>query len=511
MTSKLSSALPMSRRIIYTMLSLSLVSASFRRNSAAMFATAFVHNAPSRAIHNNRQTVSYSSLSEEEQLTESGYKRPGVQWYPGHIAKAERQLSETLKAVDVVVEVRDARACKATAHPRVGEWCAGRPRIVVLTHLDMIPKAAAASWKKAYDTLGAERWDDAPVNTQVANQAQQARDIRFSYGDSPDNRKKKNKGTREEEGWEKKPKVVTPVDQVMFINAKQGQGIHGLQRAIFKAGAHVQERRERRGLKTRALRVGIIGYPNVGKSALINRILGRRRARTANTPGVTRSLQWIRVRTDESKTQRKEFELLDSPGIIPAKMVDQSDALLLSACNCIGQAAYDNQSVAAYLCEWLKTIHVMEKERLTAPVWREKVKERYAFDPLKPKDESTGELLTGEDMLFLVADNTCQGDPEDASRKILQDFRSGRMGPICLQLAPETEGDDGQLAVPIGASRITENFVSRREEREQQQQERARMAVETAKERGLELPPIVENPDKNDDDQDIGKGMFDGW
>lgn len=515
----LPSAFPTSQRILclsMMMLCLSLsrfASASTRRNGAAGFATAFVHHGPSRISRqasyiNNRQTVAYSSVSDEDQLTESGYKRPTVQWYPGHIAKAERQLSETLKAVDVVVEVRDARACKATAHPKVGEWCAGRPRIVVLTHLDMIPRNAVSSWKMAYDKLGAERWDDAPVNTQVANQAQQARDIRFSYGDpTPVN---KNKKPRKEEGWEKRPKIVTPVEQVMFINAKQGEGIHALQRAIFKAGAHVQERRERRGLKTRSLRVGIIGYPNVGKSALINKILGRRRARTANTPGVTRSLQWIRVRTDDFKTSNKEFELLDSPGIIPAKMVDQSDALLLAACNCIGEAAYDNQAVAAYLCEWLKTIHVMEKQHLAAPEWREKVKERYKFDPMKPNEE-TGELLTGEDMLFLVADNTCQGDPEDASRKILGDFRAGRMGPVSLQLAPETEEDDGQLAVPIGTSRVNDKeYVSFSEQREQEQQERARMAVETAKERGLELPPIVENPDKVDDG-DIGKGMFDGW
>ena len=87
-----------------------------------------------------------------------------------------------------------------------------------------------------------------------------------------------------------------------------------------------------------------IHYHFQKQSALINRILGRRRARTANTPGVTRSLQWIRVKTDELKTSvKKEFELLDSPGIIPAKMVDQSDAVLLAACNCIGTAAYDNQ------------------------------------------------------------------------------------------------------------------------------------------------------------------------
>jgi ribosome biogenesis GTPase A len=245
------------------------------------------------------------------------------------------------------------------------------------------------------------------------------------------------------------------------------------------------------------------------QSALINRILGRKRAKTANTPGVTRSLQWIRVRTDESKTQRKEFELLDSPGIIPAKMIDQSDALLLAACNCIGQAAYDNQSVASYLCEWLKTIHVMNRQKLTAPQWREKCKERYGFDPLE-HDKENDELMTGEDMLFLVADNTCQGDPEDASRKILQDFRAGRMGPVSLQLAPETDKDNGQMAVPIGSNRDAQRVAAKKQQQKQQmQQERSRLAVETAKERGLELPPIVEEGVAND--HDVGKGMFDGW
>ncbi len=194
-----------------------------------------------------------------------GYNRPAVQWYPGHIAKAERQLSETLKAVDVVVEVRDARACKATAHPRVGEWCAGRPRIVVLTHLDMVPKAASATWRKAYETLGAERWDEAPINRQVANQAKQARELRSKFDNAGGKKKKKNNYSSADGNIETNNNNVTPVEQVLFVNAKQGQGIHALHRAIFKAGAHVQERRERRGLNPRALRVGIIGYPNVGK------------------------------------------------------------------------------------------------------------------------------------------------------------------------------------------------------------------------------------------------------
>jgi len=218
------------------------------------------------------------------------------------------------------------------------------------------------------------------------------------------------------------------------------------------------------------------------------------------------------VKTEESKTSlAKEFELLDSPGIIPAKMVDQSDALLLAACNCIGQAAYDNQAVAAYLCEWLKAIHIMKKEGITCPEWRRECKTRYGFDPLS-KSETTGDYLTGEDMLFLVADNTCCGDPEDASRKILQDFRSGRMGPISLQIAPESETDDGHLAIKFGEDEERQQVrIDRARALQQAQEDRARQAAVIAKERGLELPPVINTGVQQKNGDDVGKGLFDGW
>lgn len=234
---------------------------------------------------------------------------------------------------------------------------------------------------------------------------------------------------------------------------------------------------------------------------------------------------------------KKEFELLDSPGIIPAKMVDQSDALLLAACNCLGQAAYDNQAVAAYLCEWLMAIHKIGEEYITAPQWRTKCVKRYGFDPLE-KSMDNGDrckcFMTGEDMLYRVADTLCRGDQEDASRKILQDFRTGRMGPISLQIAPETETDDGQLNVPVdgnvGSGVESEEYSS--EQLEKVQKERAKFALITAKERGLELPPSFVTTEKTSSDVDmqvsysgetrkvgnnniaanvIGKGMFDGW
>lgn len=448
-----------------------------------------------RPFGSTRITTERGVSVDEEELLSSGYKRPTVNWYPGHIAKAERQLSETLKAVDVVVEVRDARACKATSHEKVAEWCAGTPRIVVLTHVDLIPKLSIASWKRSYEFFGAGKWDGA-VNSQIVNQAIQNQSERnkhlntasSSSASAPTSSSKKKIG----EG-------VSQVEDVLFIDAKNGQGIHALHRAIFKAGAHVQERRFKRGLKERALRVGIIGYPNVGKSALINRILGRKRAKTENTPGVTRSLQWIRVRSDDTKTsKKKDFELLDSPGVIPAKMVDQSDAVLLAACNCIGDAAYDNQAVAAYLFEWLQALHKMRKGDIAAPDFVTKCKERYGLNPL-------AENLTGEDMVFKIADDYCRGNPEDAARKMLQDFRTGRLGPICLQLAPESEADNGQLKVNL----VSEKKIETRDEKPDQRLARAEAALETAQKQGLELPPMIQ--ERNEDGDVVGKGLFDGW
>lgn len=192
-------------------------------------------------------SAKYSKNNADELSSDSGYSRPVVQWYPGHIAKAERQLQETFKAVDVVVEVRDARAAKATAHPSVATWSAGKPRMVVLTHGDQIPNSSRRAWQQAYTKLGAEAYTTKGMDKQTKNQAVQARNERQKYSNTQNSDN-------------------DDIYTAMFVNGKTGEGIHGLVRSILKAGEHVQERRERRGLKPRPLRVGVIGYPNVGKS-----------------------------------------------------------------------------------------------------------------------------------------------------------------------------------------------------------------------------------------------------
>lgn len=203
----------------------------------------------------------------------------------------------------------------------------------------------------------------------------------------------------------------------------------------------------------------------------------------------------------------------------------------------------------------MQNLLITGKADTAAPEWRENCIKRWGFDPLEPvpidpkagplvdnQDDDNEELryVTGEEMLYMVADNTCKGSPEDASRKILQDFRAGRMGPVCLQLAPELlqqEHDNNnnqalihdftQVPDPrMGTMRTgyavssMNNWEQYRQQQETERLKRVKMARETAKERGLELPPQLENAsqDSSKDEknqsappEDVGKGLFDGW
>jgi ribosome biogenesis GTPase A len=292
---------------------------------------------------------------------------PSIQWYPGHIAKAEKQLLEQLKKVDVVLEVRDARIPLATHHPQVQQWIGNRGRVLILNRMDMIPPEAQQAWTAWFQAQG---------------------------------------------------------EQPYFTNANQGNGITGVAQAAKSAGSQMNKRRRDRGMLPRPVRAVVIGFPNVGKSALINRLLRRRVVESARRPGVTRQLRWIRL--------SDELELLDAPGVLPSRLDDQDAALKLAICDDIGEAAYDNQRVAASLVDLLKQLHheatsLLPEQPLTA---------RYQLDPTP---------ITGETYLESLAEARFQNDVERTARQILNDFRKGILGAIPLELPPNkiaTEEED---------------------------------------------------------------------
>jgi ribosome biogenesis GTPase A len=277
---------------------------------------------------------------------------PLIQWYPGHIAKAERELKEQLKRVDVVLEVLDARIPLASQHPQVPQWLGSKPRLLILNRVDMIPDALRGQWLDWFKAQGQD---------------------------------------------------------VFWANAKLGLGIKAIIKAAQLTSRTVNAKRQNRGMQPRPVRAGVIGFPNVGKSALINRLLGRKVAISARRAGVTRQLRWIRI--------SEEIELLDSPGIIPLKLTDQNNALKLAICEDIGEAAYDNQAVAIALMELLAELKF-------TPV----LEERYQV--------KRGEA-TGETYLTTLAQQRYGGDLERTAVQLLNDFRKGLLGALPLELPPD--------------------------------------------------------------------------
>jgi ribosome biogenesis GTPase A len=281
---------------------------------------------------------------------------PAIQWYPGHIAKAEKALLEQLKRVDVVLEVRDARIPLATRHPQTAQWIGNKEKVLVLNRVDMIPVAAQQQWTDWFQTQG---------------------------------------------------------ERPYFTNAQHGKGIAAVSQAAQSAGEKMNQRRRDRGMLPRPVRAVVIGFPNVGKSALINRLLNKRVVESARRPGVTRQLRWIRI--------SDQLGLLDAPGVLPSLLTDQDAALKLAICDDIGEAAYDNQRVAAALIDLLKHLQAKTPEAIPG----NPLPDRYGLD--------LG-ALTGESYLEALAESRYQGDIERAARQLLNDFRKGILGAIALEM-----------------------------------------------------------------------------
>lgn len=218
---------------------------------------------------------------------------PTVQWFPGHMTKARKIITENLKLVDVVIELLDARIPYSSANPMLKEIIAQKPRIIALNKADLADPAVTRKWQAAFKEQGI---------------------------------------------------------QAVAVDAMTGKGTKQLVAMTEELARYKTDKLLAKGaIKARAARVMIIGIPNVGKSSLINRLAGAARAKTADKPGVTRAKQWIRI--------GKNLELLDTPGILWPKFEDMTVGLKLSFTGAINDEAVDREQVVGVFLETMLNMY----------------------------------------------------------------------------------------------------------------------------------------------------------
>lgn len=285
-----------------------------------------------------------------------------IQWFPGHMAKTRRLIAENLKLVDLVVELRDARAPRASQNPEISDICGNKPRLVILNKADLADAAANEAWLRYFEAQG--------------------------------------------------------ISAVLFdsLHSKQVKPIFS---AVRRQLVEQLQRQAERGMKNRALKLMIVGIPNVGKSAFINRLAGRNAAVSSDRPGVTRGKQWIRLSGG--------FELLDTPGVLWPKFEDEAVGLSLAYIGAIKDDILDTESLAAGLLEkllYLAPQALATRYKLTDLAFAN------GFEALSAIAKRRGFIISGG-----------EPDSERAAKIVLDEFRSATIGRITLELPQEEDHD----------------------------------------------------------------------
>ncbi len=280
-----------------------------------------------------------------------------IQWFPGHMTKAKRLIVDQLSLVDVVCELRDARIPLASANPMLDELVKKKPRVIVLNKSDMADPAHCKQWVDYFQSIGI---------------------------------------------------------QALLVDSITGKGLAQVKTAVRLAAKPMLDKWTSKGLRPRAIRMMIVGIPNVGKSSLINKLVGKAKAKTGDKPGITKGKQWISLGQD--------IELLDTPGILWPKFDDPEAAFCLAATGAIKDDVFDREALG------LKLIETLVRQ---AP---ERLVKRYGVN--------LGETTTAEEVLSLIA--TRRGcirpggvvDLEKAINIVLREFKGGELGALTLELPP---------------------------------------------------------------------------
>lgn len=281
-----------------------------------------------------------------------------INWYPGHMKKTKEMVQNNLKLVDVVIELLDARIPLSSKNPEIDKLAHNKPRVVVLNKSDLSDRAKLNKWISYYQSKGIK---------------------------------------------------AIPVDTL------KGSGVNKIVEECKNVTKEKMDALKEKGRKERAIRVMIVGVPNVGKSSLINKLTGRKSTQTGDRPGVTKGKQWVRLKGN--------LELLDTPGILWPKFEDQI-ALNLAFTRAIKDEILDIDTLGLKFIEKMSDIEP------------EKLKARYKLDSLGEEPLETMEMI-GRKRGFILGRNEL--DYTRIAKTVLNEFREGKLGQITLEVPEDIE------------------------------------------------------------------------
>ena len=279
---------------------------------------------------------------------EKSFPKTSINWYPGHMAKTKREISEKISLIDIVFEVIDARIPMSSKNHEIAKMIGNKPRILVMTKRDLCDEEVSLKWKKFY----------------------------------------------EEQGY-----------NVVLVDLINDKNLSSILSVTNKLVSDINDKRKAKGLKPRKTRILILGIPNVGKSTLINRLVGKKATNVGNKPGVTKSLEWIRINND--------LELLDTPGILWPKLEGKNIALNLASMTAIKEEILNKEEVAIYIINTM-----LEK-------YREQIINRYKLSKLDDIVQILDEIGKR-----IGAFKNNEIDYEKVYTTILKDLREGYLGNV---------------------------------------------------------------------------------